>query len=167
MQQEKSPTPPNRRFEAETTLLGAGVLLLLLPWLFVASPDYREVTLSVFGIVAVFLAWRIPDLRAVVRLSIVRLAIACIIVVQSASLVGGLLQGAEIGITVIEFLTGISGILGMGALTWVLLRPRWRPWAWRTFIAVAVVLAVGSLLGFLVFNQWQEDLIAHTPHMDT
>lgn len=167
MRPEKSLTQPDRRFEAETTLVGAGVLLLLLPWLFVASPDYREVTLSVFGIVAVFLAWRIPDLWAVVRLPIVRLAVACIIVVQSASLVGGLLQGAEIGITVIEFLTGISGILGMGALTWVLLRPRWRPWAWRTFIAVAVVLAVGSLLGFLVFNQWQEDLIAHTPHMDT
>jgi MFS family permease len=67
----------------------------------------------------------------------------------------------------IRAVTGISGILGVGALTWVLLRPRWRPWAWRTFIMLAVVLVVGSLLGFLFFNQWQVDLARHTPHMDT
>jgi hypothetical protein len=167
MRPEQPSTHPNRRFQAESTLVGAGVLLLLLPWLFVSSPDYREVMLLVFGIAAVCLAWLIPDLRAVVGGRIVRLAIACIIVAHAASLIGGLHHGGRVGTAVIGLVAGISGILGLGALTWVLLRPRWRSWAWRTFIALTVVLGVGSLLGFLVFNQWQEDLTRHTPHMDT
>ncbi len=166
MRSEKSPTQPNRRFEAETTLVAAGVLLLLVPWLFVSSPDYREATLLVFGIVAVCLARLIPDLRAVIGERIVRWVIACIIAAHAASLIGGLHHGETIGVALFDFIAGICGILGTGALIWVLLRPRWRPWAWWTFIALTVVLVVGSLLGFFVFNQWQEDLTAGTPHMD-
>lgn len=167
MSPAQSTTQPNRRFDAETTLVGAAVLLLFLPWLFVSSPGYREVALLVFGIAAACLARFIPGLRAVVCERIVQVAIACIIVAHAASLVGGLLHGGSVGMAVIGCVTGISGILGTGALTWVLLRPRWRSWAWRTFIALTVVLVAGSLLGFLVFNQWQQDLARHTPHMDT
>lgn len=166
MRPEESSTQPKRRFKADTTLVGAGVLLVFLPWLFVSSPDYREVALLVFGITAVSLALLIPSLRAVVYQPIVRLAIACIIAAHVASLIGGLHHGERVGRALIELVTGISGILGVGALTWVLLCPRWRPWAWRTFISLTVVLVVGSLLGFLVFNQWQEDLTRQTPHMD-
>jgi hypothetical protein len=167
MRPERSTTRPNRRLNAETTLVGAGVLLVLLPWLFVASPDYREVTLLVFGIAAACLVRLMPELRAAVHGRSVRLAVACVIIAHVASLIGGLHQGENAGMALIRAVTGISGILGVGALTWVLLRPRWRPWAWRTFIMLAVVLVVGSLLGFLCFNQWQVDLARHTPHMDT
>ncbi|MGL4400515.1 MAG: hypothetical protein ACRCXD_11645, partial [Luteolibacter sp.] len=166
MPTEEFPTLPKRRFDAETTLVGAAVLLLLLPWLLVSSPDYRELTLQVFGIAAVCLAWCISGLRAVICEPLVRWPIACIIVAHAASLVGGLHDGEKVGNAGFHFLTGTSGILGMGALTWVLLRPRWRAGAWRTFLGLTVLLVVASLLGFLVFNQWHVDLTRHTPHMD-
>jgi hypothetical protein len=143
------------------------VLLLLLPWLFISSPDYREVGLLVFGIAATCVAWSIPELHATTRDGMVRLAVACLFVSYAASLTGGLLHGEPAGIALIKFATGITGVLAMGVLTWVLLLPRWRPWAWRTFIALTAILVIGSLLGFLVFNRWQQELSKLTPHMDT
>ena len=166
MRPEQSPTLPNRCCAAETALVVAAGVLILLPWLFVSSPDYREVTLLVFGITAACLVWRIPGLHAVVRGGLVRPVIACVIVAHAASLVGGLRHGDNPDMAVFRFITGTSGILGVGALTCVLLRPRWRPWAWRTFIALTVLLVVGSLLGFLAFPRWLEDVSRHNPQMD-
>ncbi len=144
-----------------------GALLLLLPWLFVSSPDFREVGVLVFGLGAACVVWSIPGLQAAASDGLVRLAMGCIFVTYATSLIGGLDHGEPAGITLMEVVPGISSVLGVGALTWVLLQPRWRPWAWRTFIALAVILVIGSLLGFLVFNRWQQDLSKLTPHMDT
>ncbi len=167
MRPVENSTPPKFRFGAESALVTMAVLLLLLPWLFISSPDYRELGLLVFGIASACVAWSIPGLRTAAHDRLVRLTIICLIVVQVASLVGGLHHGNPVGMALLECVTGISGALGMGAITWVLLEPRWRPWAWRTFIAVTLMLVIGSLLGFLVFNRWQEDLSKLTPHMDT
>lgn len=164
---EKSPTPPNHRFGTESALVWLAVLLLLLPWLFVSSPDYREVGVLVFGITTACLAWSIPGVSAAARDQFVRLAVACLFVAYAASLIGGLYHGEPAGKALIGGISGIVGVFGIGVLTWVLLQPRWRPWVWRTFIALTVMLVVGSLLGFLVFNRWQEDLSRLTPHMDT
>ncbi len=148
-------------------MVWTAVLSILMPWLFISSPDYREVGVLVFGIAAAGLARSVPGLRAAAGDPFVRLVIACLLVAYTASLIGGLLHGESAGKALIECVTGISSVLGLGALTWVLLQPRWRPWAWRTFIALTVMLVVGSLLGFLIFNRWQEDLSKLTPHMDT
>jgi O-antigen ligase len=167
MRPEKSPTASNHRFSMDSMLVGMAVLLVLMPWLFISSPDYREVGVRIFGIVAICLAGSMPGLRAASRDGMVRTVLACIFVAYAASLIGGLHHGEPVGKSLLELVTGISGVLGMGMLIWVLLQPRWRPWAWRTFIGLAVVLVVGSLLGFLVFNRWQADLSKVTPHMDT
>jgi len=137
-----------------------------MPWLFISSPHYREVAALAFGIAAVCLGWSIPGLKAAARDRLVRLVAACLFVAHAASLIGGLLHGEPAGKALISGLSGITGVLGLGVLTWVLLLPRWRPWAWRTFIAVTVMLVVGSLLGFMVFTRWHEDLSKLTPHMD-
>ena len=147
-------------------LVGAAVLGLLMPWLFISSPHYREVATLAFGIAAGSLGWSIPGLKIAARDLSVRWVAGCLLVAHAASLIGGLLNGEPAGKALIGGFSGIIGVLGLGVLTWVLLLPRWRPWAWRTFIAVTMMLVVGSLLGFLVFTRWHEELNLLTPHMD-
>lgn len=142
------------------------MLLVLMPWLFVCAPQYREATMLVFGIAAVGLGWFIPEVRRAACDRWVRRAIACLIVVQAASFVGGLRHGEPAVKALVAGFSGIVGVLGMGILTLLLLQPRWRPWAWRTFVGVTVMLVVGSLLGFFVFTRWHEELAKLTPHMD-
>lgn len=166
MKKPEFPTQQTRRFTAEQMIVGAAVLGLLMPWLFISSPHSRELAALAFGIAAGCLAWSVPGLKAAARDRPVLWVAACLLAVHAASLTGGLLHGEPAGKALVAGLSGITGVLGLGVLVWVLLLPRWRPWAWRAFIAVTVVLVVGSLLGFLVFTRWHEDLSKLTPHMD-
>lgn len=166
MPHEPSRLPFPRRLRLEVAIVVVAVLFLLLPWLFVSSPDYRQTTTSVFGVAVCCLGWFLPEVRRAAGLRWVRPVIACVFVVHLSSFAGGLRHGAPAARAMFDGLAGMAAVLGFGILTWVLSRTPWRPWTGRTWLAMAVILVVASILGFLVFHQWHDEISKLTPHMD-
>ena len=166
MRPDESPAPPIRLISAESVVVGMAGLLVLGPWLFVSSPQYREAGLLGFGLMAACVGWFIPDLRRAACDPFVRWVVTCLFVAQAASMTGGLRHGAPLANVLAHGFSGTIGALGLGVLTWVLLEPSWRPWVRRTILAVTILLATGSLVGHFVFTQWQEDLSKLSPYMD-
>ncbi len=159
-------SPFSRRFRFECAIVALAVLFLVLPWLFICSPHYRQTTTGVFGLAACCVGIFLPEVRRAASDRSVLCVLACIVMIQTVSLAGGILHGAPAWAALIAGVGGTAAVFGFGILTLVLSRPPWRPWAGRTWLAMAVMLVVGSLLGFFVFHQWHLELSKLSPHMD-
>ncbi len=157
-----SPQPP----WAERAIAGAAALLLLVPWLFFSSPEYREAGVRWFGIAALAFGWKTPAVRRAMRDRKVRSVLIYLLVAYLASTAGGWRHGETPAQTLWLAFSGAAGVLGVGVFAVVLLQPPWRVRVVRVAAAVAVMLLVASLLGFFVFFDWQVALSKGNPHAD-
>lgn len=154
------------RFSPECALVGMAITLLLLPWLFVSSPDYRANTLAAFGLGSVCLAWLMPEVGKAAADLHVKVTGVWLILIYLASFAGGLRQGETIAQALMLMGLGFVGVTGIGILTLILLQPKWRRPTLLTFFSLTAALVVASLLGFFVFTAWHLEVSQGSPHMD-
>lgn len=159
-------TPP--RFSRESAVAAAAGLLLLAPWLFFSSPEYRAAGVLGFGVLSLLAGWKIPAVEAARRDPGVRRVLACLAVAYVASVIGGASHGESPARAAWLALSGAVGVLGAGVFALVLLQAPWRAGVVGVAATVTVMLVVASLLGYFVFFDWhvalsERSIYAH-PH---
>lgn len=131
-------------------LVGASLLLLAGSWLLWSSPEYRELHLLVFSLLALtaFGAVLWPLLR---RSGARGLLLGCgVLLAHAAAWVGAAATGTAAAAASLSAAKGLVGVAGLGVLAAVWLEPRWRGWLRATGYGMLGMVLVASLIGYAV-----------------
>jgi hypothetical protein len=125
-------------------------LLLLAPQLLFSSQEYRLCCWLAACFVAVYLS------RRSLRSQLQKLGwpgwvlLAGLLIVHTASWLGGILHGETWWLATIRALTGLVGVIGLVVFINLLLEPRWVHPLKKIFIALLVMLLAGSFVGYFL-----------------